>query len=50
MGFVAKEIQEKRKKNVDFLNFQARIAWKNTCYRFFMFFSKKKKEKKKKQN
>ena len=28
MGFVAKEIQEKRKKNIDFLNFWARFARK----------------------
>ena len=28
MGYVAKEIQEKRKKNIDFLNFWARFAGK----------------------
>ena len=28
MGFVAKEIQEKRKKNIDFLNFWARFVGK----------------------
>ena len=54
MGFVAKEIQEKRKKKkIDFLNFQARfvekkmenmINGKNTCSRFFMFFPKKEKQ------
>ena len=53
MGFVAKEIQEKRKKNIYFLNFWARFAGKkmknmingkNTCSRFFMFFPKKEKK------
>ena len=52
MSFVAKEIQEKRKK-IDFLNFWARFAGKKmknmingkiTCSRFFMFLPKNEKQ------
>ena len=54
MGFVAKEIQEKRRKKYWFFKifgqgllgrkWRTLLTGKNTCSRFFMFFPKKEKQ------